>query len=93
MFRLFEEKGLNCIFFACCAIAREFTLTEGGLLPIRNHFAERCNNAILKGSNIGFSALNNGKTVRKACQGCALCGVPPPKWPSIPEDAALSNIS
>lgn len=47
----------------------------------------------LKGSKIRFSALNNGKTVRKACQDCALCGVPPPKWPSIPEDAALSNIS
>lgn len=47
----------------------------------------------VKGSKIGFSALNNGKTVRKACQDCALCGIPPPKWPSIPEDAALSNIS
>lgn len=46
-----------------------------------------------KGSKLGLSALNNGKTVRKPCQDCALCGVPPPKWPSIPEDAALSNIS
>lgn len=56
-------------------------------------YVDRCSKAIQRESKIGFSALNNGKTVRKACQDCALCGVPPPKWPSIPEDAALSNIS
>lgn len=45
------------------------------------------------GSKIGLSALNNVRTGRKGCQECALCGTPLPKWPSIPKDAALSNIS
>lgn len=41
--------------------------------------------------NICFSKYS--EATRKACQCCALCGVPPPKWTSIPGDAALSNIS
>lgn len=46
------------------------------------------------GGHIGFIAVNKvDTTVRKACQGCALCGLPPPKWPCFPGYAKLSNIS
>lgn len=45
----------------------------------------------LQRSKIGLGALNNGETARKACRDSTLCGAPPPKWPSIPEDAALSK--
>lgn len=48
---------------------------------------------LVDGTRGGWLALNNGETetVPESLSGTVHCGAPPPKWPSIPEDAALSK--